>query len=193
MKTVSVALANYLNNTKNLVSCDLYELQLANGNKYYFSNTDMDITYDGNVYKHDVMLIDRQNTKLNDRVVVDTMTVIIKANRATLLEGKPIFLAAHNGVLDMAKLYLRRCFFEDLKVVDVIGLFGGNVEVKKCGGLSLELTVKAKTQGLAQEYPVRKYYPQGTYSTTNGGVSASGSDDACCLITPFVPLKEALL
>lgn len=193
MKTVSNALANYLNNTRNFQSCDLYELQLANGNKYYFNNTDIDVVFDGKTYLHNVLLLKRQKTKINERVVVDSMTITINANASTLLEGKPIFLAAHDGVLDMAKLYLRRCFFEDGVVVDVINLFGGNVEVKKCGGIKLEVVVKAKTQGLAQEFPIRKYYPQGTYSTVGNSVSANTGDDASCLITPFVPQKEALL
>ena len=79
MKSVTATLSNYLNNTKNIVSCDLYELQLANGNTYYYCDTDMDISYNGNIYKHNALLIERQNTKLNDRVVVDTMTVKISA------------------------------------------------------------------------------------------------------------------
>ena len=193
MKSVSNVLANYLNNTRNFQSCDLYELQLANGNKYYFNNTDIDVVFDGKTYLHNVLLLKRQKTKINERVVVDSMTITINANASTLLEGKPIFLAAHDGVLDMAKLYLRRCFFKDGAVVDVINLFGGNVEVKKCGGIKLEVVVKAKTQGLAQEFPIRKYYPQGTYSTVGNSVSANTGDDASCLITPFVPQKEALL
>ena len=193
MKTVSTALANYLNNTKNMASCDLYELQLANGNKYYYTDTDIDVTYNGNIYRHNKLLLDRQKTQINDRVVVNTLSVKIGANSNDLLEGKPIMLAAHDGVLDRAWLYLKRGFFNGTAIVDVVNLFGGVVEVKKCGGVALELTVKAKTQGLAQEFPVRKYYPQGTYSTTNGNVTASGGDDEHCIITPFVPQKEVLL
>lgn len=193
MKTVSTALSNYLNNTKNITSCDLYELQLANGNTYYYCDTDIDVTYNGNVYKHNALLLERKQTKINDRVVVDTMTITIGANSQDKIEDKPILLTAHDGELDLAKLYLRRCFFTGTTVQGVIDLFGGNVEVKKCGGIGLELTVKAKTQGLAQEFPVRKYYPQGTYSTTNGSVTASGGDDDYCIITPFVPQKEVLL
>ena len=193
MKTVSNALANYLNNTRNFQSCDLYELQLANGNKYYFNNTDIDVVFDGKTYLHNVLLLKRQKTKINERVVVDSMTITINANASTLLEGKPIFLAAHDGVLDMAKLYLRRCFFKDGVVVDVINLFGGNVEVKKCGGIKLEVVVKAKTQGLAQEFPIRKYYPEGAYSTTGGRVISTGVTNDTCLIAPFVPRREVLL
>lgn len=193
MKNVAFQLADHLNTARNFVSCDLYELRLANGNTYYYTNADRDITYDSITYRHNALLVKRQQTKINDRVVVDTMTVTISATGKDTIEGKPILLAAHDGTLDFAKLHLARCFFRDSEVLGAIGLFGGNVEVKKCGGLGLELTVKAKTQGLAQEFPVRKYYPQGTYSTANGSISAGTSDDDSCLIAPFVPLKEVLL
>lgn len=193
MKDVSFLLADHLNTARNFVSCDLYELTLASGNTYHYTNADRDITYDGITYRHNALLVKRQQTKINDRVVVDTMTVTISANSKDTIEGKPILLAAHDGTLDFAKLHLSRCFFRESTVHGAIGLFGGNVEVKKCGGLGLELTVKAKTQGLSQEFPVRKYYPQGTYSTANGSISAGTSDDDSCLIAPFVPLKEVLL
>lgn len=193
MKDVADQLADHLNTAKNFVSCDLYVLTLANGNRYYYTNADRDITYDGNRYRHDALLIKRQQTKVNDRVVVDTMAVTIGANSKDMIEGKSVLLAAHDGTLDFARLHLSRCFFYEATVLGAIGLFGGNVEVKKCGGLGLELTVKAKTQGLSQEFPVRKYYPQGTYSTVNGSISAGTDDDDSCLIAPFVPLKEVLL
>lgn len=194
MKDVSSQLMNHLNTARNFVSCDLYELKLVSGNTYYYTNADRDITHDGITYRHNALLVKRQQTKINDRVVVDTMTVTISANSKDTIEGKPLLLAAHDGTLDFAKLHLSRCFFRESTVLGAIGLFGGNVEVKKCGGLSLELTIKAKTQGLSQEFPVRKYYPQGTYSTTtSGSISAGTSDDDSCLIAPFVPLKEVLL
>lgn len=193
MKAVAVQLEDHLHTAKNFVSCDLYVLKLASGNTYYYTNADRDIEYDGVTYRHNVLLIKRQQTKINDRVVVDTMTVTIHANSKDMIEGKSLLQAAHDGTLDFAKLHLSRCFFRESAVLGVIGLFGGNVEVKKCGGLGLELTVKAKTQGLAQEFPVRKYYPQGTYSAANGSISAGSDDDDSCLIAPFVPLKEVLL
>lgn len=193
MKNVTTQLSEHLNNTKNIVSCDLYELQLANGNKYYYTDTDIDVTYNGNVYRHNKLLLDRQKTQINDRVVVDTLSVKIGANSKDLLEGKPIMLAAHDGVLDRAWLYLKRGFFNGTAIVDVVNLFGGVVEVKKCGGVALELTVKAKTQGLSQEFPTRKFYPQGTFATTNGTIKENGENDNYCVITPFVPLKEVLL
>ena len=193
MKDVGTGLENYLNNEKNMTSCDLFELRLANGGVHYYTDADKDILYDGHNYRHDVLLINRQQVKLHDSVVVDTMSINIYADKKAMIGSKQLLLAAHDGTLDMTKLYLRRCFFRDAVVVGAVGLFGGKVEVKSCGGLNLELTVKAVTQGLSQEFPVRKYYPQGTYSTKGGTITASTDNTAGCLITPFVPLKEVLM
>lgn len=194
MKAVSEALSKYLNNEKNMISCDLFVLQLSDGAKCFYTNADTNIVYGGDTYRHDQLLIKRQQVKLHDTVVVDTMTVTIYADKTVNLGDKSIKVAAHDGTLDHSKMYVKRVFFDsDADVLGVMDLFGGNLEVKKSGGLTLELTVKAQTQGLSQEYPRRKYYPQGAYTTTNGVVSSTGDNNASCLITPFMPRKEVLL
>ncbi|WP_337477827.1 baseplate hub protein, partial [Phascolarctobacterium succinatutens] len=178
MKDVGTGLENYLNTEKHMTSCDLFELRLPDGGVYYYTDADKDILYDGHNYRHDVLLIKRQQVKVNDSVVVDTLSVNIKADKTAKIGSTPLLKAAHDGTLDMSKLYLRRCFFRDAVVIGAIGLFGGKVEVKSCGGLGLDLTVKAVTQGLSQEFPVRKYYPQGTYSTKGGTITASTDSTA---------------
>lgn len=193
MKTVNKSLETYLETEKNITSCDLYELVLYNGNTYYYADTDIDISFNGHLYLHNALLIKRKQVKIHDCVVVDSMTVTVQADRNDRLEGKPFLRAVHDGALDRAKLYLRRCFFRDRSVVGAIDLFGGNVEVKSAGGIKIELSVKAETQGLNMEFPVRRYYPQGSYTTNADGVIYSKETDAATLIAPFVPLKEVLL
>ena len=203
MKTVSDALSNHLNTEKNFTSCDLFELELANGNTYYYANTDCDITYNNHVYQHDALLIRRQQIRLQGQVTVDTLNVTIYTDgehAADMIDSQPVMAAAHSGVLDGAKLRLMRAFFQQgsglpsVSVIGVISLFGGDVEVKSSGGIKLELTVKAKTQGLSQEFPRRKYYPQGAYSVAqNGKITASTDTTDTTLIAPFVPRREVLL
>lgn len=202
MKTVSAALATHLNTEKNFLSCDLFELVLASGNVYRYADTDCDVTWDSKTYNHNALLIKRQQIKLQSQVAVDTLAVTIYADREhanDMIESTPILAAAHSGVLDGAKMYLKRAFFRqntDLPTATVIGavsLFGGDVEIKSSGGIKLELTIKAKTQGLSQEFPRRKYYPEGVYTTTGGTVISTGSTDDTCLIAPFVPRKEVLM
>ena len=203
MKTVNQALQNYLNTEKNFISCDLFELELASGNIYYYADTDCDITYNNHIYRHDALLIKRQQIKLQGQVTVDTLGVTIYTDgdhAADMIESQPVLAVAHNGTLDGAKMYLRRAFFNvtdgqvpAASVVGVVSLFGGDVEIKSSGGIKLELTIKAKTQGLNKEFPIRKYYPEGCYTTTGGVVISTGETNDTCLIAPFVPRKEVLL
>ena len=203
MKTVEPALQNYLNTEKNFISCDLFELVLANGNTYYYADSDCDISYNNHVYKHDALLIKRQQIKLQGQVTVDTLGVTIYTDRdhaGDMIESQPVLAVAHNGTLDGAKMYLRRAFFEvtdgqlpAASVVGVVALFGGDVEIKSSGGIKLDLTIKANTQGLNKEFPIRKYYPEGCYTTTGGVVISTGETNDTCLIAPFVPRKEVLI
>ena len=202
MKDVTADLATHLNTEKTFLSCDLFELVLANGNTYRYADTDCDIVIGNLIYRHDALLIQRQQISIQGQVTVDALEVTIYTDGehvADKIESLPVMQVAHSGVLDGAKLYLKRAFFHktgDLpaaSVIGTIGLFGGDVEIKSSGGGKLELTVKSKTQGLNREFPIRKYYPQGAYSTTSGRIVSSGQTDDTCLIAPFVPRREVLL
>lgn len=194
MKTVTADLETYLNTVKNLTSCDLYELELSDGSVYYYADTDMDVYCDNYNYKHGELLIKRDQIKINSTVVVDTMTVTIQASTADTIADTPIIKAAHDGILDRAKLHLKRCFFRGTTIVGTIALFGGTAEIKSAGGIKLQLTVKAKTQGLNMSFPIRKYYPQGTYSTSDESqVISSAETDETCVIAPYIPRKEVLM
>lgn len=193
MKNTTELLSNHLLQAKAFTCFDLYDLVLADDLVYSYTDGDTNVVYGNKTYKK-AMPISRQQVKLNDRVVVDTMTITLYPTNEDKLGSKTIMQAAHDGTLDRSKLYLRRCFFDDQRnILGAIDLFGGNVEVSKCGGMLLELTVKAKTQGLSQEFPIRHYYPQGTFNTVGGTITSSSDDDAATLIAPYVPLKEVLL
>ena len=194
MKTVTDALAAYLNTKKEMVVCDLYTMTLYDGTAYYHTDADHDVTYNGHTYLHNALILKREQTKINNAVSVDSMTVSIYATVDDKLGDKPIFLAAHDGTLDRATLALSRCFFDtDGNTIGAVDLFSGITEVKSCGGLLMKLTVKSKVQGLSQEFPRRRFYPQGTYSTSGGKVSSSTEEDSASVIAPYVPLKEVLL
>ena len=192
MKQVDASLTAYLNTQKQIQSCDLYRLVLANGSTYYYTDADVDITYGGQIYKHNALLLKREQIKLNSTVAVDTLTVTIYCNKKDLIESKPVMTAALDGTMDRARLYLSRCFFKDSTVAGAVALFGGKIEIKKAGGLQLQLSVKAETSGLNMDFPIRKYYPQGSFSTTGGTITA-GSSDSSAVIAPFIPRKEMLL
>ena len=111
MKSVENALSDYLNTQKEMVSCDLYTLTLFDGAVHYYTDADCDIVYDGHTYLHDAFRIKREQTKINNVISVDSMTISIYATLEDKLGDKPIFLAAHDGAFDRATLALSRCFF----------------------------------------------------------------------------------
>ncbi len=194
MKDTTDELAEYLNTQKEMVSCDLYTLTLYDGSEYYFTDADQDVTYGGHTYQHNALLLKREQTKINNVISVDSMTVSIYATVEDKLGDKPLFLAAHDGAFDRATLAMSRCFFDlEGNVIGVVGLFSGTTEVKSCGGLAMKLTVKSKVQGMSQEFPRRKFYPQGTYASDGTTVTSSTEEDSASVIAPFVPLKEVLL
>lgn len=194
MKDTTDELATYLNTQKEMISCDLYTLTLYDGSEYYFTDADKDVTYGGHTYQHNALLLKREQTKINNVISVDSMTVSIYATVEDKLGDKPIFLAAHDGAFDRATLAMSRCFFDlEENVIGVVGLFSGTTEVKSCGGLAMKLTVKSKVQGMSQEFPRRKFYPQGTYVSDGETVTSSTEEDSASVIAPYVPLKEVLL
>ena len=193
MKNVTTALEQYLNTQRNIQSCDLYELVLNNGHHYYYADMDADIVYGGKTYRHDGLLFSREQVNLNSTVVVDTMNVQIKGGKNDDLDGVPFVKAVHNGALDRAKLYLRRCFFRDNQIIGCIDLFGGLTEINSAGGLLVSLEIKAETSGLNMDYPIRKYYPQGSFSTDADGIVTIKESDDVAVVAPFKPQKEVLL
>lgn len=193
MKTLTADLKTYLETEKHITSCDLYELRLYSGKSYHWADTDQDIQWNGKTWKHNQLLIKRAQVKLHADIAVDTLTVTIYANKGDVIESMPILKAAHTGVFDRSMLHLYRCYFRDRAVIGAVSLFGGSVEVEKAGGITVSLKVKAKTQGLNIQFPLRKYYPQGSYTTGENGIISSTDSTSSALIAPFVPRKEVLI
>ena len=71
MKEVTAELATHLNTEKTFLSCDLFELVLANGNTYRYTDADCDVVLGNLIYRHDALLIRRQQISLQSKVTVD--------------------------------------------------------------------------------------------------------------------------
>ena len=194
MKDITKSLETYFSTERNLMSCDLYRLVLLNGTEYLYADTDKDVMYNGKTYRHNSLIMTRKQIEQSNEVSVDSLTVDVYADSDDLVSSKPFIKSAHDGVLDRARLYLTRAFFSRGGVIiGTIALFGGNVEVKKAGGIHVELEVKSDTQGLNMDFPIRKYYPRGQYVVSNDTIISSTDTDKTTLVAPFIPLKEVLL
>ena len=194
MKEITKSLETYLSTERNLMSCDLYRLVLRNSTEYRYADTDKGVTYNGKIYKHDSLIMTRKQIEQTSEVSVDSLTVAVYTDADDLVSSKPFIKSAHDGVLDRARLYLTRAFFDcNGVIIGTIDLFGGNVEVKKAGGIHIELEVKSDTQGLNMDFPIRKYYPRGQYVVSDDTIISSTDTDKTTLVAPFIPLKEVLL
>lgn len=159
MKQVGDKLTSYLNTTKNMQSCDLYEFVLKSGVSYYYADTDADVVHGGHRYIADGPVITRTQIKVTSTVSVDKLTVTINATEKDKIGGVPIITVAHNGGFEGARVCLRRAFFENNNIVDVVELFNGYAEIKQGGGMTLQLEVKSVVQKLNTEWPQNRYYP----------------------------------
>ena len=194
MKEVTKSLETYLSTERNMMSCDLYRLVLLNGTEYLYADTDKDVVYNGKMYSHGSLIMTRKQIEQTSEVSVDSLTVAVYTDADDLVSSRPFIKSAHDGVLDRARLYLTRAFFNrDGVIIGTINLFGGNVEVKKAGGIHVELEVKSDTQGLNMDFPIRKYYPRGQYVVSNDTIISSTDTDKTTLVAPFIPIKEVLL
>ena len=72
MKEVTNSLEKHLNEVKNIVSCDLYRLVLANGAEYYYADFDIDVLHNSKTYLHNAMILKRRNISIDDKVAVDS-------------------------------------------------------------------------------------------------------------------------
>ena len=197
MKDVSTALEAHLHRVREIQSCDLYELALPGGGRYYYADTDIDMEADGHIYRcprsHGAPILKRTQTKINGEVTVDTLTVTVYADKKDRLGNIPFLKACHDGILDRSTLKLSRCFFRETNIIGIVPLFAGRVEVKSAGGIVIRLEVKAKTQGLNMEFPIRRYYPQGAFSRDAQNVISSTDQDKISLVAPYIPRKEVLI
>lgn len=188
MKSVTERLNQYLNTERHFTCADLYELNIRDGGTYYFTDSDLNVSYDGRLYRADFLLIRREQIKLQAQVTVDKLAIKINADKSDTINGKPLNAYAHAGGLDRAFLQLKRLFFDEHGApLGHVSLFRGVVEIQKGGGIEIAVSVKAATAGLNAQFPRRRYYPQSPY----GGIANKNTQTA--VIAPFIPTKETLL
>ena len=200
--TGNETLNEYLNTAREIQCCDLYEITL-NGTAYYFTNSDRDIVYDSKTYRHNVYLFERNEIKLENQLQVDSLTVTITAGEDDTItiggKTKKILKAVNDGNFDGARLKLSRCFFKPRdgaslpSIVGVIVLFTGYCDIAQAGGMYVQLDVKSKATGLGMNFPIRRYYPQGAYTSASDGSISASTDTKNCVIAPFIPQKEVLI
>lgn len=188
MKDVSNTIQNYLNTEKHFTCCDLYSVTLANASTYYISGGDTDVSWNGRNWTKK-MILTRGQVKASGEPNVDTMSVDIACDSNDTFGGTSFMELGHSGQLNGGVLTVYRAYFDSTNTcIGAFPVFSGKTEISSAGGLKVKLNVKAETQGLNQQIPLRVFAPQTAYMTdTNGDVVISETDT----VTMLVPLKPS--
>ena len=195
MKTCSEDLARALNTKTEFICCDLYDLTLKSGTTYSIASFDKDVVVTGKIFRHDMFIIKREQTKVAGVPSVETLSVSISTdkNHSDIIDDVYFIKAAHDGLLDEAYLTLYRAYMDtEGNVLGVIPLFNGRCEVTGAGGIVTKLSVKSETVGLTATYPLRSFAPQNVYQESNGTVTTASTDSYTCMI-PLKPSKNVLV
>lgn len=196
MKNCTFDLAQHINADSVFVCCDLFSLRLSSGSVYHIADFDKDVSYNGRLYRHDMFIISRDQTKTAGQPSVETLSVTISADRqhSDNVDNTFLLKAVHDGKFDDCYLSLSRAFMdaETGAVLGVLALFDGRCEISACGGISVKLSVKSETVGLNAYVPLRTFASQNVYQQENGVVSTASKDVHTCMI-PLKPSRNVLV
>lgn len=197
MRNCNEALERVLKTERNFNCCDLFVLALKDGTVIRIADYDIDITYKNEIYRHDTLIVKRDQTKQSGSPTVDNLTVTIYADQnhtGDYLKGEYVLKLAHDGKLDDAQLTLRRAFLNaDGTLIGVIDLFVGNCDVENCAGITCTLKAKSEVVGLNTNLPLRIYAAQNTYVTNEDGFVVTSDEDSGTMAVPLKPRSDVLL
>lgn len=160
MKTASGGLITLLNTSTQFMMADLIEIKTISGYSRYASS-DVDITYNSNLYIATGPLIRRSATRVVIGLETDTMTLHVSASVSHLLEGLPFVRAALNGALDSARVTVYRAFLTawNTAPTGVILMFAGRVSNVEGSRNQVQVEVKSDLEILSTNLPRNLYQP----------------------------------
>lgn len=191
MKTISSDLQNHLNNNNQFVVADLYTISLLQtawddgtstlATTYvnlYYTSYDIDITYDGNIYLANKIVIEREMMRLVMGVEVDPLRLKISAPQDyQAFAGKNLMSAVTGGVFDGARVKLFKCFLgADNLAIGVINMFSGRMSESVVSRAVVDLTIKSDLELLNIQMPRMLYQPSCTHTLFNSDCGLNKAD-----------------
>ena len=132
------------------VMCELYTLTMLDGDVHYFNTSDQNLTYNGHLYRCDVLAISRGAVKSSVGIEVDTTDVTLSGLGQISGLTAPAF--ARNGGFDGARLTIHRA-----RADRVIHLFEGSVSDVQVGRYNVTLSVSSDMELLNVQMPRNLY------------------------------------
>jgi uncharacterized phage protein (TIGR02218 family) len=128
-----------------------------------FTSADQNITYNGNTFIANSLLVDGLKYKGTRGLDVDKQTVSISARQTDMIGGIPFMAAIRNGVLDGAQIKRERAFFSGWPSAG--GTFQGSVilfqgrvaDIHQVGRTSAEISVESDLAFLDIKMPRQIY------------------------------------
>ena len=159
MKTANSDLIALLAANDTFLMADLFQFTLITGDIYRWTTADVNVTYNGHLYKSGGSLIKRGNIKNSVGVVVDTLGITFYPSASDMIGNMKLSTAILSfGFMDGAKLELRKCFFTDwLTPVGDLVLFMGTVSDIVGTGTEIDINVKSKLEVLNAQVPRNLY------------------------------------
>lgn len=131
MITANTNLINLLNTSEVFYMADLFIFELTNGTILRYTSHDQDISYGGNTYLCDSLLIKRDRVRLCTGVEVDELNLTVNYDDSEIIANNMTFpVMIHKGIFDTAKFTMYRAFFNnwgEITPVGVIKRFAGKV------------------------------------------------------------------
>lgn len=150
---------------------DLLTFTAASGATYRYTNADIEITYNGNLFTSNDIKFKRETTKTIIGVEVDMLDIVLYASPTNLIGGVPALQALHNGGMDGATVKLERTFMAtwgDTSAGTVL-LFQGSVAESEFGRTEAKLTVKSALELLNIQMPRNLYTPNCVHTLFDSG------------------------
>ncbi len=166
MRAASPELIAFLNSGHSFRMVDLYDFQLQGGDTEYYSGGDFSLEFEGNFYRHDSVIIEREGTRTVIGTEVDTLDMQVTAHPDNLLEGSSWISAVRNGALDGAVVLVRRLFMPtwDDTTLGAIIVFSGLMADINTDRMKASVTCHSDLQYLNIKVP-RDLYQTGCKNT----------------------------
>jgi uncharacterized phage protein (TIGR02218 family) len=136
------------------VKCNLFTMTLSNGMAYYWTDADVDIVANNQVYDSHGPDIQGAKYSLVRGMQVSTLDLLVLVKPTDLIAGVPWFLAARSGALKNAEVVIDKAFMPAWgEPAETLGIFKGYVNESSDGDQEVTLTVVSDSNRLNTQVP----------------------------------------
>jgi uncharacterized phage protein (TIGR02218 family) len=161
MKPVSPALKAYLaaqiaSPSPSFAFAECFTITLANGQTLYSTSADAPITYNGNTFVANGLIVQGLKYRASVGLDIDQQDIKLAAPSGWTLDGAPLMFAILNGAFDNATIQRDRAFFSDYVGGTLVGgvtMFKGRFLGINAGAIVADATVANDLVLLNQNMP----------------------------------------